>query len=362
MSWSGIHRTMSDDSPNERYDVIIVGSGPAGMSAAMHLAGRGFRTLVIERLSGNYARYHSTCGEAVSDAMFRRIGWMPGSVIGEVDTLRITFSETATVDVPIEGYIVDRLSMLGEMRERSDATFVNGAVTSVERIGDGYRVVMSDGRPYTCDWLIGADGAHSVVRRDIMHRGMTASLPIVNCIAEGEADPVLTFHVGGRYTGGYSWNFPSKPGTVSIGFPKGDGDPGSIPGLVFKGGRDLPFGAIRESVDGRCMLVGDAACLANPLCYGGIGIAMYSGRLAAEAVIAGDTRDYERWLRRSPLLDDHFMEAHDRFSQWTDEDIGDAMVPFRKGYSLLRGIYACIRRPRLANVYFATFVAFRLGW
>ena len=57
------------------FDVVIVGSGPGGMSAARTLAGSGLKTAVIERLSeSGMRRYHSTCGEAVSVRMFERIG------------------------------------------------------------------------------------------------------------------------------------------------------------------------------------------------------------------------------------------------------------------------------------------------
>ncbi|MBL7204802.1 MAG: FAD-dependent monooxygenase, partial [Desulfobacteraceae bacterium] len=33
----------------EKYDVVIVGSGPAGASTAMALSGQGFQTLILEK-------------------------------------------------------------------------------------------------------------------------------------------------------------------------------------------------------------------------------------------------------------------------------------------------------------------------
>ena len=53
-----------------------------------------------------------------------------------------------------------------------------------------------------------------------------------------------------------------------------------------------------------------------------------------------------------------FAEALNR----SPEEIADAMEPFRKGYSLVRGAYAMMRRPRWAEVYMSVYIAFNLGW
>ena len=61
------------------------------------------------------------------------------------------------------------------------------------------------------------------------------------CIAEGEED-VLSFTVGGYGDGFYGWRFPSGPGRVSVGFPRGHTDPSEVEGILDWGARDLPFG------------------------------------------------------------------------------------------------------------------------
>ncbi|MFT0899539.1 FAD-dependent monooxygenase [Candidatus Methanoprimaticola sp. MG2] len=345
-----------------RVSVVIVGAGPAGMSAAMTLSGR-MDTIVIERLDdARFGRYHSICGEAVSDRSFKRLGWMPSAIVRRVDAIGISSSGGRSIAIPVKGSIVDRPSMLAEMRSRCDARFVRGSVRSVERTDDGFRLTLCDGRTFECGWLLGADGAHSTVRRDVFHADATDRLPIVNCIAEGDADPVLGFTVAGRYSGGYSWLFPSKPGTVSVGFPKGCGDPAKVEGLREHGARDLPFGVLDTVADGNCALIGDAACLANPLCYGGIGAALLSGRFAAEAILKGDLGIYGRWVAGDRMFDHRFMDAHRTFCSWTDDEIEDAMMPFEKGYSVLRGLYAILRRPGFSNLYMAIFIALRIGW
>lgn len=318
---------------------------------------------MIERMEGDrYGRYHSTCGEAVSERLFRRLGWTPASKVAAVDAIRISAEGGASVDIPVEGRIVDRPAMLEEMGGLCDADRVSDAVASVSAEDGGFRLVLSGGGSLTCTWLIGADGAHSVVRRDVLGGAPRGMLSIENCIAEGDGGSVLSFEVAERFRGCYAWRFPSRPGTVSVGFAAGTGSHRDVDGLVSWGARSLPFGGVPVPADGRCILVGDAAALANPLCYGGIGAALLSGRRAAEAVLKGDAVGYLRWLRRDRMFDPRFMEARSIFASWTDEDIRDAIAPLSGRCTLSKGLRAMIRRPRWSRVYMGVFLAFRTGW
>lgn len=58
-----------------------------------------------------------------------------------------------------------------------------------------------------------------------------------------------------------------------------------------------------QRVQGRALLVGDAAGLADPFLGEGVGQAVFSGRLAARAILAGDTRAYLTGLRDTLLAD-----------------------------------------------------------
>ena len=339
-------------------DVLIIGSGPAGVSAAYHLNGYPGKVVVLERLSdAMFPRYHSVCGEAVSDRMFSKAGIEPRAVVGRADRIRISYPGGVDIDIPVKGNIVDRPTMLRGIRGLCDAEFLRGTATLVRKENERFLVDSTIG-PIQCRYLIGADGAHSVVRRDLFGT-RPEMIPVVNNLLPGDGGSVLVFSVGESYDGLYGWRFPSRDGMVSVGSPKGVPVP---EGTVSTGARHLPFGGVPEAVRGNAVLVGDAAGLANALCYGGIGMAMLSGRIAAEAVRKGDLGRYAGWVRRSPHTNRHIMEAHRQFREWTDEDIEIAMGPFRNGYSLWRGFVAILRHPRYANVYFATWTAFKLGW
>lgn len=342
-------------------DVVVVGAGPAGMSAAAYLSENGVDgVVVLERLSeGPHRRYHAICGEAVSDRMLRLTGVSPGRVLRRVDRITIAFAGGSEVSIPVSGSIVDRNAMLDGLRSRSDADFVRATVRSVRREGDRY-VLDTTAGGFSCRYLVGADGAHSVVRRDIFGSAPAEMIPIVNNIVEGGSDGSLRFTVSGRYRGAYRWDFPSADGTVSVGYIRGTDSVGDV---LSTGARHMPIGRIGAVVDRGCYLVGDAASLANPLCFGGIGVAMLSGRRVAESIARGsDGRSYQRWVDRDLMFDDHFMAAHRQFCGWTDDDIEYAMRPFRKGYSVLRGAVAAITRPSLANVYISCWIGFGRGW
>lgn len=339
-------------------DVLIIGSGPAGASAAAALKGSGLDVVLLERLSDDaIPRYHSVCGEAVSDRMLRLNGIGREHRVRDVDGITISSSDGMSVTMPVKGAVIDRPSMLASLREECGARLVRGTALKIEMDGECFVAETTAGE-IRCKYLIGADGAHSVVRRDIFGTSPAGMLPIVNTISPGEqAD--LGFTVGEEYGGCYSWRFPSHDGYVSIGFPKGHQDP---PGTVSRGARHLPFGGVPEAVSGNALLVGDAAALANALCYGGIGAAMLSGKKAAEAVIAGRPGRYGRWYSRCIYRNPHFMEARGIFAEWSDSDIADAMRPLGRTASVPKGFVAILRRPRNARIYIAIWLGFRYGW
>ena len=72
-------------------NVLIVGGGLSGSSAANHLERLGVKgVVVLERLSeGPHRRYHSICGEAVSDRMLRLSGFQPSRIVRRVESIEI---------------------------------------------------------------------------------------------------------------------------------------------------------------------------------------------------------------------------------------------------------------------------------
>lgn len=342
------------------YGAIVLGSGPAGSSAAYHLSRCGLKDiLVIERLSDErFSNYHSICGEAVSDRSMKAAG-LECDAVRRIDAIEISFSGDIRARIPVKGSIIDRPSFLNGLISESGAERIHVTARKVTFSDGMYRVDLGD-RIVSAPMLIGADGAHSVVRRDLFGTRPEEMVPIENCLLPGESDGVLRFTVSERMKGAYEWRFPSHDGMVSVGSVCGWDRP---EGVVSKGARHIPIGKVPEVSDGiGCCLVGDAAGLPNPLCSGGIGAALISGRKAAEALSSGMPDLYSDFIRKDRMFDPRFMEVHRTFEGWTDAEIADAMSPFRNGYSVPRGLYAMIRRPSMARVYFGCWMGFRIGW
>jgi len=345
----------------EECGIVIAGAGLAGLSAAAELSRLGIDdVIVMERMQGDhYDRYHRICGEAVSYRMLDSASASRRSVVRDIDTLDMRTSSGITVRVPVKGAIVDRNRLLEELRSSCHARFVRGSVTGVRRDADGF-VVTCSGTEYRCRYLVGADGAFSAIRRGVFGTGPGRAVPAVNNIVKGDGGGnTIRFIVSERYKGTYRWEFPSSDGYMSIGYIKDldDQEP-----YEERGTRFLVTGRPASVVDGNCCLVGDAACLVNPLCYGGIGAALLSGRKAAEAIAKKDLSRYARWIDRDIMFSRRFYSASEKFSLWDDVTIDDAMRPLSRKYSVIRGIWAMARRPKYADVYVAVYIALHRGW
>ncbi|MEK7205090.1 MAG: hypothetical protein AAB254_06230, partial [candidate division NC10 bacterium] len=173
------------------------------------------------------------------------------------------------------------------------------------RIGTAI-AVRADGEEIRASWVIGADGANSLVAAQLLPRRLPAKLVAleseVACNGRGLTDTVLVDV--GRYPGGYAWAFP-KGDRINVGvmldYPQGRelrrtfetfvrGVPGLSSGATVRY-QTAPVAAPRlEPVPcaGRgVLLVGDAARLADPFLGEGIYYAIRSGSLAADALLAG---------------------------------------------------------------------------
>jgi len=341
-------------------NVLIIGGGLSGLSAAYHLTKAGVRdVVVVERMSDTvYGHYHRTCGEAISEKALKLSGAPKDCIVKDVHTIRITFGDL-DIDRPVQGHIIDRERLLEDLRKGSDAEVVRDSILAVKSLEDGFLAVSAEGE-YRCRYLIGADGTFSVIRKSVFGFAPEHRLAVVNNHVEGDSDTdVLGFEISVKYPGSYRYDFPSKDGRRIIGYMVGTDD---VPEYIERGYRYIGVGRIGPVVKGRCCLVGDAAVLTNPISFGGIGAALQSGRKAAESIASDRLDRYQRWVEKNIMFDYHYMEALRTFLEWDENDYADAVKPFRKGYSIWRGALAIMRRPKWANVYTSIWVAFGRGW
>src|SRR5438552_4868730 len=318
------------------YDVLVVGMGPAGATAAYQLSRAGLSVLGLDKAT--HPRY-KVCGGGLSARIDRILEDDYKSVV-EHTIYGIQFSYRGADPLSLDcsspiAYMV--------MRDRFDHCLVEKArrvgtevqedepVTSCRQLAGGIEVTTDRGR-YQAKVLIGADGANSLVaqqlfpgRRSRRMATLESEIPIGSAPHYPGAGRAL-IDIGAT-PAGYAWIFP-KQERLSIGVgdlrgglasPKKIFDqfvrdekglaPWKVPQPV---GHPLPLfsehsGANRESVglvSGRALLVGDAGHLVDPLFGEGIYYAVRSGQLAAESILSQvkDERrslaDYEEAVRR----------------------------------------------------------------
>jgi len=340
--------------------VVIVGAGPAGMAAAHCLAGHNCDVVVIERLGdGHYDRYHRICGACASAQAFDHLPLRNDEILNHITTLRIDWPDGSVAALPVKGYIIDRPRLLHRLREeaeRTGVTFIKDSVVQISEQLEGYSLLLASGRLFSATYVIGADGAFSVVRK-CLFGSRPAHCQAVAMRIEDVAVPsdVIAFRVGMDYGDMYSWSFPY--GTKSThGAPQDhfDQDLAEV--------RFLPTGSVPLVVKGRALLVGDAAGMANALSYGGLRCAFLAARKAAEAVLANDPDEYDRWWRHNIRSDKRFLMEHDRLVALSADDYTALVAPLH--YRTVRGnaIHALGRQPGKATFYFGFLLALKYGW
>lgn len=322
--------------PNETFDAVVVGGGPAGATAAADLAAMGREVLLLDR-----AGRIKPCGGAIPPRCIRDFAIPPHLLVASARAARMVAPSGRRVDMRIdkgEVGLVDREHFDEWLRLRAEhqgADRRTGTFRRIDRDPNGTaRVVWHEkgGAEVSvrARTVIGADGANSAVARaslppSVLRPFVFAYHEIIQVddTVPADYDPDrCDIHYDGTLSPDfYAWIFPHGP-TASIGTGS------AIKGFALRDavadlrrrtglaaaptlrheGAPLPLKPLKRWDNGRDVLVaGDAAGVVAPASGEGIYYAMVGGRLAAEAVddaiSSGDARSLAQARRR-------FMSAH----------------------------------------------------
>ncbi|MCU0567265.1 MAG: geranylgeranyl reductase family protein [Oculatellaceae cyanobacterium Prado106] len=295
------------------YDSIIVGAGPAGGAAAYHLAKRGRSVLILERES--LPRY-KPCGGGVSPQIAQWFDFDFSPVISlKVDAIRFTWK----MDDPVEAKLETREPIWLVRRDHFDHFLVQQAqkqgaelkdnleVQGIEWKGARWQVNTPQG-PFEARYLVAADGAKGTMAQKLGFKERKRRLAgALEAEAPANIQGAQAVHFEfGMVKNGYIWNFPKADGySIGVGTFRG-GEQQDFKGILTEYaklfGIDLTtakqYGHPLCLWDGNqtlhtqnALLVGEAACVVDPMTAEGIRPSIFSGVKAAEAIdeaIAGN--------------------------------------------------------------------------
>jgi geranylgeranyl reductase len=294
------------------YDVVVVGGGPAGATAAAELAQAGRSVLLLDR-NGRI----KPCGGAIPTKLIEEFDIPPHLLKARIGSARVFAPSGRGVDMRIDhGFVgmVDRDVFDPWLRARASekgATMLAGTFESADRDDDGLLVVTvrrADGRTQAigCRLVVGADGANSAVRRHLFRKEDRPPYVFAyHEIVRSPSAPIAGFdprrcdvyYQSAVSPDFYGWVFPHGDTTsVGVGSAVKGFDLREATRLLRKQaglddqptvreeGAPLPLKPLRRWDNGRdAVLVGDAAGVVAPSSGEGIYYAMLCGRLAAEA-------------------------------------------------------------------------------
>lgn len=302
------------------YDLIVIGAGPAGSSAARAAAQRGIKVLLIDQKQR--IGIPVQCAELVSQWISHHAPFDSKAVIQPVDEMIVHLPDKNVFKFKNPGYMLDRFHF---DKALSTSAVLCGSELSIATkalkiSSEGILVQQGPQKEWVrSKVIIGADGVHSTVARwtgkPSLKQLVALQYEVVLFRPQSHTD--IYFHPD--YEGGYAWFFPKgnmanagigvTPSKTSLlpellnRFLKYLKKSGKLPRIeiVSRIGGSIPCEPREQIVFGNILLVGDAAGHAHPISGAGILNAVLGGTMAGTVAADAITREDYRLLKNYEL-------------------------------------------------------------
>jgi len=298
----------------EQFDIAIVGAGPAGSRCAWRLASAGARVVLLD---GSHPR-EKPCGGGITGRALDLL--RPALDLTRFDAVRIERASFADgsrrVDMRVDGTTASPQLVVAARRDFDAALLKAATDAGAALIAERVAAVEPDGRSWSistrgrtihANWLVGADGPSSIVRRRVNRPFDRADLSIAaGFFVRGASSNEIAVGFAER-PAGYLWSFPRRDHlAVGICAQADESTPAMLAPLASSWiDRNLPSAGGRErygwaipSLRQRTLerdrpagpgwlLLGDAAGLVDPITREGIFFALQSAEAAGDSLLDG---------------------------------------------------------------------------
>jgi len=297
------------------YDVLVIGGGLAGLTAAIHLAQKGLAVGVYEK---EPYPHHKVCGEYVSNEIIpylESLGISLSETSVPIDTLQLSTvkGQHLELKLPLGGVGISRYAfdnLLYEKALKAGVEFHFEAVIAIEYIANKFECKTASGCTYEAEIAIGAFGKRSLLDKQLDRQFIKqkSSWLGVKCHYDYANFPEnkVALH---NFNGGYGGLSKTETGAVNFcylasyeSFKRYK----NIDDFNTKVLRENPFineflsdakpiftspltiaqisFEPKKAVEHHIIMCGDAAGLIHPLCGNGMAMAIHSAKIAAESI------------------------------------------------------------------------------
>ncbi len=293
-------------------NIIIIGGGLAGLTAAIHLSKIGLGVTVIEK---NSFPKHKVCGEYISNEVLPYLNWLGINPedFGAVSISNLVFSNvsgrTIKTKLPLGGFGISRYALDFHLYQKAitnGCEFMYQNVTDVAFANDLFTVTMADGTQLQSRIVLGAFGKRSNLDIKMNRKFIEKSSPwlAVKSHYKGKIDSnIVGLH---NFRGGYCGVSMVEDEKINIcylanfeSFKKHKNiedyqqnvlseNPNLKEVFQFEQLFNSPLTISqisfdkKDAVENHVLMIGDTAGLIHPLCGNGMAMAIHSAKLAAE--------------------------------------------------------------------------------